>query len=349
MRSEIISVSACNVNKQQQPDRKVNKESGLAIFLSIYTSINSNHDSVRFSKYNQQMMETAANSFLFTTKSRELTGPSDIRVILDPKYNRRTSRELEESIDQIWNKRLAELPSMFNGTKFRLHSVAEKDDKLFWHMGVSCYKDFQGTNLSDNALVLQSQGLSDFDDSQTYMSDALGVGALVLTVDDHMVLLFRSKNCGEDIGLWDRPGGHPEPKNIIGKIPMEYIDLASMSEDAVVKEVFQSIIEEVKSEVNLPEEFLEPPRILGLHRSNLNAGKPNVEFLVKCKLTAAEVKSRYAKGGHEEAYESEQVLLLPMDKALCAETSVPHIWSKMAAGAKGSLYLYNLYKHRFLL
>lgn len=294
-------------------------------------------------------METAANSIIYTTNSKDLTRPSDIKVQLDPKYNRKEKKDLEDNIEQIWRNRLTELPSMFNGTKFRLHSIEEKDNILLLNMGVTCYKDFQGTNLSKNALVLQSEGLCDHDNSQAYQSDALGVGALIQTSDNHMVLLYRSKNCGEDVELWDRPGGHPEPKNIVGKIPMDEIDLTSLSHDAVIEELFSSITEEVISEVNIPAESLEPPGILGIHRSNLNSGKPNVEFLVKCRLSASEVESLYRQGCQEEAYESERILLLPIDKALNAETNFPDIWNKMAAGAKGVLFLYNLYKHRFLL
>lgn len=62
---------------------------------------------------------------------------------------------------------------------------------------------------------------------------------------------------------------------------MEEVNLRSMDPDAVRAELFNSIIEEVVSEVNLPAEMLEPARLLGFHRSNLNGGKPNAEFLVR--------------------------------------------------------------------
>ena len=44
------------------------------------------------------------------------------------------------------------------------------------------------------------------------MSDALGVGALVETADHQVVFLKRSENLAEEPGLWDIPGGHPEPQ-----------------------------------------------------------------------------------------------------------------------------------------
>lgn len=157
-------------------------------------------------------MEIPTNTIIFNTKVKTLTTPSDVRLKLNPAYNRKKSVNLENDIEEIWKRRCAELPSLFNETKFRLHSTEVEGNILTLNLGITCYRDFQGTNLSKNVLTLQSEGLCEHDDSQAYMSDALGVGALVHTTDDFMVLLFRSKNCGEDIKLWDRPGGHSEPK-----------------------------------------------------------------------------------------------------------------------------------------
>ena len=161
-----------------------------------------------------------SSSIIYSTKLKEQTCPTNVKVKLDPAFNRKTLPILEQEIEETWKRRLAELPSLFNGTKFRLHSVEELGDSLNLNLGITCYKDFQGSNLSKDLLILQSQGLCDHDDSQAYLSDALGVGALVQTVDDYMVLLYRSKHCGEDTEMWDRPGGHPEPKvrNIYNQI-----------------------------------------------------------------------------------------------------------------------------------
>lgn len=287
---------------------------------------------------------------LFTTKSVNLTLPSDVRINLHSKFNRKClPQTFQQELETIWEKRLKDLPSLFNGTKFRLDSVEENNNALILNLGVTCYKDFQATNLSENMLVLQSQGLCDHESSQAYMSDALGVGALIQTNDNHMVLLYRSNNCGEDKHMWDRPGGHAEPKSIVGSTLMEDINVESMSPEAVKHEILNCIIEEIVSEVNIPAEVLGPPGILGIHRSNVNGGKPNIEFLVRCNLTAAEIESLYKQGNQIEAYESEQILLLPIEKALEAHISDLTLWNKMATGAKAVLTLYNMYKHRFLL
>jgi len=47
---------------------------------------------------------------------------------------------------------------------------------------------------------------------QAYMSDALGVGAFLESSDEQVVLLKRGEHLAEAPGLWDIPGGHPEPQ-----------------------------------------------------------------------------------------------------------------------------------------
>jgi len=48
------------------------------------------------------------------------------------------------------------------------------------------------------------------------MSDALGVGAFLESSDGQVVLLKRGEHLAEAPGLWDIPGGHPEPQVRIG-------------------------------------------------------------------------------------------------------------------------------------
>jgi 8-oxo-dGTP pyrophosphatase MutT (NUDIX family) len=44
------------------------------------------------------------------------------------------------------------------------------------------------------------------------MSDALGVGAFLESADGQVVFLKRGEHLAEAPGLWDIPGGHPEPQ-----------------------------------------------------------------------------------------------------------------------------------------
>ena len=51
-----------------------------------------------------------------------------------------------------------------------------------------------------------------FERVQAYMSDALGVGAFLESSDGQVVLMKRGEHLAEAPGLWDIPGGHPEPQ-----------------------------------------------------------------------------------------------------------------------------------------
>lgn len=104
---------------------------------------------------------------------------------------------------------------LYNGTKFRLDS-AEMDGKYcVLNIGITCYKDFIGSNWSPDARKLQIKGEEMYNNKQAYMSDALGVGSFLLSSDNYVTFLKRSLDCGEAVGLWDIPGGHAEPKVII--------------------------------------------------------------------------------------------------------------------------------------
>lgn len=79
-------------------------------------------------------------------------------------------------------------------------------------LGLTCYKDFLGTNWSQNAVNLQQRGRLEVGDPQALLAQPLGVGAVLLTSDGRVVMLRRSQRVAEATGLLDIPGGHPEPK-----------------------------------------------------------------------------------------------------------------------------------------
>lgn len=67
----------------------------------------------------------------------------------------------------------------------------------------------------------------------------------------------------------------------------------------------------------------------------------------RCSLSSSEVEKYYKQGSQPEAFESEQILLLPLEKALSPQMDDLNLWNKTAAGAKGVLSLYNMHKHKF--
>ncbi|GFS22675.1 nucleoside diphosphate-linked moiety X motif 22-like [Elysia marginata] len=243
-----------------------------------------------------------------------------------------------DPVDIVWEDRVKENPRLFNATKFRIHSVETVDDnEVLMSLGVTDYKEFLGTNWAPHAQFLQSQGEELHGNSQIFLSDALGVGASVITSDDFLIFLCRSEHCAEAPGTYDVPGGHAEPKEIIGDVPLKDISLSSFDCGKVVHEIFDSILREVTDEVNIPRQSLSAPLYTGTHRNLTSAGRPSVAFEIKCALSREEVLNLYRKGNQSEADESTNILFVPWKEIPNLDSSSPELWNKMAPSAKGNL------------
>ncbi|KAF5897588.1 nucleoside diphosphate-linked moiety X motif 22, partial [Clarias magur] len=178
-------------------------------------------------------------------------------------------------------------------------------------LGLTCYRDFLGTNWSHEAVNLQQRGRLELGDPQALLAQPLGVGAVLLTSDGHVVMLRRSQRVAEAAGLLDIPGGHPEPKAVCQGTSEHDIsvDLMQGYETAVVAEIFSSVCAEVRDEVNVPLDFLSAPVLMGIALNHTSAGRPSAEFFMRCSLTTEEVKDFYWRGG-PEAHESTDIVFL---------------------------------------
>lgn len=88
----------------------------------------------------------------------------------------------------------------------------ESEPLLTLRLGLTCYKDYLGTNWSNRVSELCQLGETEFGDPWTFLAQPLGVGAVLCTRDHKVVLIRRSHRVAEAGGLLDIPGGHPEPK-----------------------------------------------------------------------------------------------------------------------------------------
>lgn len=178
-------------------------------------------------------------SILYCSPTPQGIPQRKVHVQLSPLYQRRRlPPPLEERILVDWEERQRKQPWVFNGAKFRLHSVMPEGDAgerdkaeqnkekvkqessesggegggLTLHLALTCYRDFLGTNWSGEAHALQERGGQEFGDTQAYLAQPLGVGAALQCIDGRFVMLRRSHRVGEAPGQLDVPGGHPEPK-----------------------------------------------------------------------------------------------------------------------------------------
>lgn len=104
-----------------------------------------------------------------------------------------------------------------NGPVNQIKSTGHCDDQesgplLTLRLGLTCYKDYLGTNWSRRVAELCQLGGVEFGDSSALLAQPLGVGAVLCTDDNQVVLIRRSQTVAEAGGLLDIPGGHPEPK-----------------------------------------------------------------------------------------------------------------------------------------
>lgn len=227
------------------------------------------------------------------------------------------------------------------------HALKYKSDKqerqiLLLHLGLTCYKDYLGTNWSAQTEELCRRGEIEFGDPLCLLAQPLGVGAILCAVDEQIVFIRRSQKVAEAGGLLDIPGGHPEPKivcdNLGVKICGEKIDMVMLRPDAVVTELFSSVCAEIRDEINIPLVFLGEPVLMGIALNHTCAGRPSAEFYISCSLTSDQVKSLYLKGG-PEANESTDIIFVPKKNVLHLDQK-SDLWAELCPSAKGAILLY---------
>ena len=226
--------------------------------------------------------------------------------------------ENEARIDTIWKDRVRRNPSLFNGTKFRFSGVrqsAPMHEKSIIDLGITCYKDFLGTNCAPHWHDLGPENLA----------SPLGNAAIVETIDQKVVLLKRSQNVGECPDTIVCPGGHPEPeiigvkslgdwKHISKSIdPTMESDLTDRNE-TIRHELFDAMVREVVEETGIPRCKLGSMKCLGFTERVVNV-RPDIIFISHCSIPAEEVHKLYVDGPEHE-YESTELITMNRDEFL---------------------------------
>lgn len=123
--------------------------------------------------------------------------------------------EIQKILDERWNKLLNDKKPehvLYNESKFRLHSVdmktndSDNSEELILNLGLTDYKSFictQQQNLSDEVRQYITED---------HLSHPLGVGSVLITSDNYVVLIKRSSACIDSPHKYDIPGGHAEPR-----------------------------------------------------------------------------------------------------------------------------------------
>ncbi|KAG0710680.1 Uridine diphosphate glucose pyrophosphatase [Chionoecetes opilio] len=236
-----------------------------------------------------------------------------LRAKFEPdNFARKTSKHIEDEIDSIWKCKCKANDRLYNASKFRLAGCEVVQDNLVLHLGLTCYKDVCGTNMSEKFPSLQAKGEKEYSNKQAYISDALGAGLLAITSDGFLVVIRRAQWTGEYPGALDRPGGHPEPGRIFfpdASLKPDYSGLEI--EEAVVQEVWGSARQEAVDELGLSEGHIGAVLLMGVTRNLEGGGRPSLEFYAKLGVSSEQVAATYRLGEQAEAEESTAVHLLP--------------------------------------
>ncbi|XP_010253363.1 PREDICTED: nudix hydrolase 9 [Nelumbo nucifera] len=247
---------------------------------------------------------------------------------------------LENTISEIWDRRLKENPSLYNGKKFRyggylLQSTTGSNHgpHVCLHLGLTDYRTFVGTNLNPlwEKFLVPSE-----DDSIRcqHCSTPLGNGAVVETADRRILVLQRSNNVGEFPGYFVFPGGHSEPEEI-GIASHQYDkDLTDSGHinRKVSQEMFDGIIREVIEEIGVPTASLSDPVFIGISRRELNV-RPTAFFFLKCNLQSEKIQQLYSSA--QDGYESTQLYTV-------SRIELETMESKMPGCHRGGFALYKL-------
>lgn len=267
--------------------------------------------------------------------------PSQVSVVFDESYDRipHPDTNLENSISEIWDSRVQNNKSLFNGQKFRYGGRIMRGEGgssieshvCCLHLGLTDYRTFVGTNLNplwEKFLVPSEDDLIQCQ----HTASPLGNGAVVETSDKKILLLQRSNNVGEFPGHFVFPGGHPEPQDAgITSHLCESTDSEFINQK-VSQEMFDSIIREVVEEIGVPAESLCNPLFIGISRRHLNV-RPAAFFFIKCSLQSKEIQQLYSTA--QDGYESTQLYAVSM-------IDLENMASKMPGCHQGGFALYKL-------
>jgi hypothetical protein len=123
--------------------------------------------------------------------------------------------DIQKKLDEKWNELLNNAKPeqiLFNESKFRLHSVEikpldnENSIQVILNLGLTDYKSFICTQQQNLPNEIRQHITDD------NLSHPLGVGCLLITSDDYIVLIKRSTGCFDSPNMYDIPGGHTEPR-----------------------------------------------------------------------------------------------------------------------------------------
>lgn len=176
--------------------------------------------------------------------------------------------ELTQKIDSFWQQEIVETEKnefIFNGELCRLNDWRFQKDKLTLDLGLSDYNELLYSNQFTNDIAQRF--------GKDSLARALGVSVVLVSDDEQIILIKRSKAVGENPGDLDVLGGHIHPQeNAVSGVP----------------DPFLAIKAEIKEEVHLDLKNDDPLDCIGLIEP-VDTKKPELLFKAKSRLKIEEI------------------------------------------------------------
>lgn len=222
--------------------------------------------------FRRRTFEVAAHGLF--PKGKVIIHDSDERMMMTPK--------LRDLIEEVWHKKEAQLAKkgglVFSGMLCRLIRYEVRTDGLHLFLGRTNFKELLGTNLS-HPIIHRLLG-------EEYMSNGLGVRAVICTADEKIIIGQRSEKVVEAAGYYHLCGGYVEPsQHTTGGKPDPYAAMESYMND----------------ELGIPHDVVRRLICLGL-AVNVESLKPELMFEADTDLTFRRVLVSMAKADRDAAH-----------------------------------------------
>ncbi|MFQ6091130.1 MAG: hypothetical protein ACE5OR_00355 [bacterium] len=207
-------------------------------------------------------------------RDKVIVHDSDERMMMTPK--------LRDFIEEVWQERQARMVKrgglIFPGDLCRLIRYEVSEDGLHLFLGRTHFKELLGTNLT---LPIIHRLLG-----EEYMSNGLGVRAVIRTADEKIIIGQRSEKVVEAAGYYHLCGGYVEPsKHAKGRRPDPYLAMESYMEE----------------ELGVPRDAMRDLVCLGL-TTDIETLKPELMFEADTDLPFRRVLHNMARAARNSAH-----------------------------------------------
>jgi hypothetical protein len=202
---------------------------------------------------------------------------------------------------------------VFNGALCRLEKFCEHDGSLYLSFSRTCYRDllFSNAHIEELVAALGESG----------PARALGISAIIETVDGYLPLIRRSAHVGEGAGGLDVIGGHVHPDH--------------HARDGV-PDAFHAIKDEIQAELGIPTDQLAGLICCGLGEDRRHR-KPELIFWAPLPLFMKEVQQLARNASEADEYIE---LFAVKAEAMILQRFLAEHATHFTSSALGCLHLY---------